>query len=45
MAWIKLNGLDPHAYMKDVLDRLPIITCSQIDELLLHNWKAIVNTG
>lgn len=40
----KINGLDPQAYLKDVLDRLPTIKYSQIDELLPHNWKANINT-
>ena len=35
----KLNGHDPQAYLKDVLDRLPTQPNSRIDELLPHNWK------
>jgi transposase len=35
----KLNGLDPHAYLKDVLTRLPMHMNSRIDELLPHRWK------
>ena len=35
----KLNGHDPHAYLKDVLDRLPTQPNSRIDELLPHNWQ------
>ena len=35
----KINGLDPQAYLKDVLDRIPIIKFSQLHELLPHNWK------
>ncbi len=35
----KLNGHDPYAYLKDVLDRLPTHTNSRIDELLPHNWS------
>lgn len=34
-----LNGLDPHAYLKDVLTRLPTHKASAIDELLPHNWQ------
>jgi len=34
-----LNGLDPHAYLKDVLTRLPTHPNSRIDELLPHNWR------
>jgi transposase len=34
----KLNGLDPYAYLKDVLERLPTQRASQIDALLPHCW-------
>lgn len=37
----KLNGLNPHAYLKDVLTRLPTHPNSRIDELLPHNWAAL----
>jgi transposase len=36
----KLNGHDPWAYLKDVLERLPTHPNSRIDELLPHRWKA-----
>jgi transposase len=35
----KLNGHDPYAYLKDVLDRLPTQPCNKIEELLPHSWK------
>jgi transposase len=35
----KLNGHDPHAYLKDVLTRLPLHMNSRIDELLPHRWN------
>lgn len=35
----RLNGLDPYAYLADVLSRLPTHPDSQIDELLPHCWK------
>jgi transposase len=35
----KLNGHDPHAYLKDVLQRLPSHPASRIDELLPHRWQ------
>ncbi|OFE42744.1 hypothetical protein BJN41_12585 [Acinetobacter towneri] len=35
----KLNGLDPYAYLSDVLKRLPTQKMSQIEELLPHKWK------
>jgi hypothetical protein len=34
----KLNGHDPHAYLKDVMDKLPTWPNSRIDELLPHRW-------
>jgi hypothetical protein len=34
----KLNGHDPHAYLKDVLTRLPTHLNSRIEELLPHRW-------
>ncbi len=35
----KMNGLDPYAYLKDVLERLPTHPYSRIDELLPHRWQ------
>ena len=35
----KLNGLDPHVYLKDVLTRLPTHPNSRIGELLPHRWQ------
>jgi hypothetical protein len=35
----KLNGLDPYAYLNDVLKRLPTHKVTQIEELLTHRWK------
>ena len=34
----KINGHDPYAYLKDVLERLPTQPASQIEELLPHRW-------
>jgi transposase len=34
----KLNGHDPYAYMRDVLDRLPTLPANRIAELLPHHW-------
>jgi transposase len=36
----KLNGLEPMAYLKDVLQRLPTHPYSRISELLPTHWKA-----
>ena len=38
----KINGLDPQAYLRDVLERLPTLMYSEIDSLLPHNWRAPV---
>ena len=35
----RLNGHDPHAYLKDVLTRLPTHKASRIGELLPHRWQ------
>jgi transposase len=35
----KLNGLDPWAYLRDVLARLPAQLNRNIDELLPHIWR------
>ena len=35
----KINGIDPQAYLRDVLERLPTLMYSEIDTLLPHNWS------
>ena len=35
----RLNGHDPYAYLKDVLERLPTQPASRVDELLPHRWS------
>ncbi|WP_425411934.1 IS66 family transposase [Magnetospirillum moscoviense] len=35
----KMNGIDPRAWLADVLDRLPGHSVKRIDELLPWNWK------
>lgn len=37
----RINGLDPYAYIRDVLERLPLHPASRIDELLPHRWRPI----
>ncbi|EXA64027.1 transposase IS66 family protein [Acinetobacter baumannii 348935] len=39
----KLNGLDPYAYLSDVLKKLPTHKVTQIEELLPHRWKSNSN--
>lgn len=36
----KLHGHDPWAYIKDVLQRLPMHPNRRIDELLARRWTA-----
>ena len=36
----RMNGHDPHAYLRDVLERLPTQAARRIDELLPHRWSA-----
>jgi transposase len=40
----KINGLDPQAYLKEVMERMPTIKYSNLDLLLPHQWKPD-NTG
>ena len=35
----RLNGHDPHAYLKDVLKRLPTHKAKDIEDLLPHRWQ------
>ncbi len=35
----KINGLDPYAYLKDVMEKLPTHPYSKIEELLPHRWQ------
>jgi len=35
----KLDGHDPLAYLKDVLERLPTQPNNPLGELLPHNWQ------
>ena len=37
----KMNGHDPYAYLKDVLERLPTQRNSRLDELLPHRWTSL----
>ena len=37
----KINGHDPYAYLKDVLERLPTQPASRVEELLPHRWKPL----
>lgn len=41
----KLNGLDPYAYLRDVLLRLPTQKHSGIADLLPHHWKPLTCIG
>ena len=41
----KLNGQDPYAYIRDVLERLPTQPASRIQELLPHRWQPAAPTA
>ena len=41
----RLNGLDPYAYLRDVLERLPTQPASRIGELLPHRWQPTIATA
>ncbi|MBP6224483.1 MAG: transposase domain-containing protein, partial [Rhizobacter sp.] len=36
---------DPHAYLKDVLERLPTQPASRVHELLPHRWQPTITAG
>jgi transposase len=40
----KLNGHDPYAYLKDILERLPTQPASRVNELLPHHWQPLLAT-
>lgn len=40
----RLNGHEPFAYLKDVLERLPTQPYSKIGELLPHRWLPVTDT-
>lgn len=37
----RLNGHDPYAYLRDILERLPLQPFSQISQLLPHRWATV----
>jgi transposase len=41
LATAKANGHDPHAWLSDVLTRLPTTLDRDLDSLLPHRWKPI----
>jgi hypothetical protein len=41
----RLNGHDPHAYLKDVLERLPTQPARRIGELLPHRWQPAASSA
>jgi len=41
----KLNGHDPHAYLRDVLERLPTQPASRIAELLPYHWQPAMTSS
>ena len=41
----KLNGLDPQAYLADILDRIHDHKINQLEELLPWNWEPLASSG
>jgi transposase len=41
----QLNGHEPHAYLKDILTRLPTHRASDIAALLPHNWRPLTSAA
>ncbi len=41
----RINGHDPYAYLKDILERLPTHPASRVDDLLPHRWTAPTTTA
>jgi hypothetical protein len=40
----RINGHEPHAYLKDVLERPPTRPASRFGELLPHRWQPSATT-
>ena len=38
-------GIDPQAYLRDVLDRISTHPASRIEELLPDRWQSLRQTG
>jgi hypothetical protein len=38
---VRLNGHDPYAYLKDVLNRLTTQKAHEVTNLLPHRWQAL----
>lgn len=41
MASCKINDINPHTWLRDVLFRLPDLPVNRVEELLPHNWKPL----
>jgi hypothetical protein len=41
----RLNGHDPYAYLRNVMERLPTQPVTRIEELLPHRWTASVSSA
>jgi transposase len=45
IATCEANGINPYAYLKDVLIRVQAHPAARIDELLPHRWQPLANTS
>ena len=43
IATCKRNGVEPFAWFRDVLTRIPSHSINQLEELLPHNWKPLAS--
>ena len=41
----RLNGIDPEAYLRDVIGRIADHQINRIEQLLPWNWTPLANTG
>ena len=41
----RLNGHEPYSYLRDVLERLPTMPASRIQELLPHRWEPAITAS
>lgn len=45
IAMCKRNAVEPFAWFRDVLSRIPMHPINRIEELLPHNWKALASAA
>jgi hypothetical protein len=43
IQWSSSTKLNPHAYLEDILQRLPAYKVRLTSELLLHRWQPLTS--